>query len=84
VAKDYKRQAMCSHVARRLCEERERQKLSRNRLSEMAGLSRQMITFVEREERNPSLETLFRITVALGLPLSRIIKEAEEAADKKK
>lgn len=75
---------MCSHVARRLCEERERQKLSRNRLSEMAGLSRQMITFVEREERNPSLETLFRITVALGLPLSRIIKEAEEAADKKK
>lgn len=71
---------MCSHVARRLCEERERQQLSRNRLSEMAGLSRQMITFVEREERNPSLETLFRITEALGIPLSKIVKEAEEHA----
>jgi transcriptional regulator with XRE-family HTH domain len=42
-----------------------------------------MITFVEREERNPSIETLFRITEALGVPLSSIVREAEERAEKK-
>ena len=58
---------MCSHVARLIREERQRQNLSLNALAARAGLSRQMVTFVEREERNPSLDTVLRLSSALGI-----------------
>lgn len=54
------------------------------RLAEMSGLSQGMISLVEHEQRNPTLETLLRITTALGIELSRVIAEAETAAKRKK
>ena len=47
-------------------------------LAERAGLSRAMISFVEREIRNPSLETLLRITHVLELDLGKIITKANK------
>jgi transcriptional regulator with XRE-family HTH domain len=53
------------------------------RLAEMSGLSQGMISMVEHEERNPSLETLVRIAEALEIDLSVILARAETAAKKR-
>ena len=77
------REAICSHVARILREEREKREISMTVLAERAGLSQAMISFVEREIRNPSLETLIRIAEVLGLNLGEVIKRAYVAAGKR-
>lgn len=69
-------EAICSEVARLLKEERERQGVSLNSLAEQAGLSRQTVTFIEQELRNPTLETLLRLTAALKIDLDKIILKA--------
>lgn len=71
---------MCSHVARLIREERQRQNLSLNALAARAGLSRQMVTFVEREERNPSLDTVLRLSSALGIKFEKLLKQARHAS----
>jgi transcriptional regulator with XRE-family HTH domain len=70
------REKICSNVARLLREERERRNLSLNVLAAKAGLSRQMVGYVEQEERNPSLDTLLRLSDALDLNLDDLIKRA--------
>jgi len=75
---------VCSQVARLLREEREKRKISMTALAERAGLSRTMIRFVEREVRNPTLETLLRMTNALEIDLGEVIQKANVAARKKK
>ena len=52
------------------------------RLAEMSGLSQGMISFVEHEQRNPSLDTLLRICHALKIELSTVLVSAERAAKK--
>ena len=69
---------ICSQVAYILKEEREKQCLSLNSLSEKAGLSRQTITFIEQELRTPNLDTLLRITSALNIELESVITRARE------
>jgi transcriptional regulator with XRE-family HTH domain len=49
------------------------------RLAEMSGLSQGMISLVEREQRNPSLDTLTRICGALDIELSSVLSKAERA-----
>ena len=49
-------------------------------LASKAGLSQAMISFVERELRNPTLDTLLRITGVLKVDLGRIIQEAAAEA----
>jgi transcriptional regulator with XRE-family HTH domain len=73
------RERISSNVARLLREERERQKLSLNLLAAKAGISRQMVSYVEQEERNPSLDTLLRIADALNVNLDDVIKRARMA-----
>lgn len=52
------------------------------RLAEMSGLSQGMISFVEHEQRNPSLDSLLRMCGALRIELSSVLKRAERAAAK--
>ena len=52
------------------------------RLAEKAGLSQAMISFVERQIRNPTLETLLRIAAVLELDLGDVIQRASKAASK--
>jgi len=75
---------VCFHVARILREERQRRNMSMTALAERAGLSRTMIRFVEQEVRNPTLETLLRMTSALEVDLGEVIQKATTAAHKKK
>lgn len=53
--------------------------MSMTRLAEKSGLSQGMISLVEHEERNPSLDTLVRICEALGIRLSTVLARAERA-----
>ena len=77
---DHLRQAVCSEVARILKAERVKRKLSMTDLAAQCGLSHQMVSFVEREMRNPTLDTLLRITGALGVSLPDVLKRATRAA----
>jgi len=63
-------------VVQLLRKERIRRKISLNRLAEKAGLSRSMVSYVERGMRNPTLDTAFRIAGALNVDLWRMIKRA--------
>ncbi len=47
-------------------------------LGEKTGLSQQAISYIEREMRIPNLDTLLRITNALGIALGDIINQAEK------
>lgn len=53
-----------------------------NAVAERAGLSQQMVSYVEREMRNPTLETLLRMANALNIDLAKIIHEASQTAAK--
>ena len=52
-------------------------KLSKRALAEKAGLHQTYIGKTECGSRNPSLDAANAIAVAIGLPLSRLIVEAE-------
>lgn len=82
VSADRLRQSVCSHVARILREKREERGLSMTELAHRAGLSQAMISFVERELRNPTLDTLLRIASVLKVDLADVLKRANEAAVK--
>jgi transcriptional regulator with XRE-family HTH domain len=73
-------QAMASQVARILRVERQKLGLSLSTLGERAGLSYQMISYVEREMRSPTLDTLLRITGALHVSLAEVMRRAEKAS----
>lgn len=47
-----------------------------NLVAERAGLSQQMVSYVEREMRNPTLETLLRIAAAIGVDLAEVLRRA--------
>ena len=68
-------------VARLLKKERENRNLSKAKVSETSGLSRRMIGFVEEGKRNPTLDTLSRLTEALGIELAVLIRDARQAAN---
>lgn len=76
VLKDSTVNAFCASVAAVLKKERLRQSLSMNLLAERAGLSQQMVSYVERGMRKPTLDTIFRISVALDINLSMVIEKA--------
>ena len=77
--KEY-RSEVATNVAAILRMEREKRSLSMNAVAERAGLSQQMVSYVEREMRNPSLDTLLRITRVLQLDLSTVLQRAEKSA----
>lgn len=72
--------AVCAQVAVILRDERQRQALSMSAVAEKAGLSQQMVSYVERGMRVPTLETLLRISAALDVDLSEVISGAEKAS----
>ena len=76
-------QSICSNVVKTLRQEREKRGLSMNLVAERAGLSQQMVSYVEREMRNPTLETLLRISAALEIDLWKVIRRANDLALKK-
>ena len=75
-----RRDLITAEVARLLREARERKDLSMTRLAAKAGLSLSIISFLERGLRNPTLETLLRVTEVLDIDLSKVLEKAEKRA----
>ena len=84
VASDKSQQAVCSRVAHILKQEREKRGLSMNLVAERVGLSQQMVSYVEREMRNPTLETLLRIAAAMKVDMVKVLRTAQKTAAKAK
>ena len=72
-----------SDVARLLKAERLRRHISMTRVANEAGLSQQMISYVERGMRSPTLDTLLRIAGVLKIDLWKILKSASETTRNK-
>jgi transcriptional regulator with XRE-family HTH domain len=75
-----KTRAVCARIVRLLYEERKRRGLSKYALAARSGLSQQMISYVERGLRYPSLETTLRIADALEVDFAKIVKKACKVA----
>ena len=78
--KDLPYQAVCLKVAELLRQERLHQELSLSTVATRAGLSYQMISYVERGLRVPGLDTLLRITTALQLDAADLLRRAQVAS----
>ena len=66
-------------VGKVLKEYRERAGMTQEVFSGLAGLDRTHYSKLERGERAPTLETLFKIGQALDIPPNMILKSIEEA-----
>jgi len=80
MASDKTRRLIGSRVAAILRQERLKAKLSLAAVAERSGLSYQMVSYVERELREPSLDTLLRISEALHLDAAEVLKRAQDSA----
>lgn len=73
-------QAICAEVIRHLREERKRRGLSNYAVAKRCGVSQSMLSLVERGLRNPTLETILKISDALEVDLSDIVRRATARA----
>ncbi|HEX3628063.1 MAG TPA: helix-turn-helix transcriptional regulator [Verrucomicrobiae bacterium] len=71
-------QTLCTKVIAVLQKERQRRKLSKYYVAQTSGLSPQMIGYIERGMRNPTLETVLRIAEAMGVKFEDVIKRARK------
>jgi transcriptional regulator with XRE-family HTH domain len=64
-----------------ILEFRERKRLTQEVLSGLADIGRTHLSAIERGERKPTLETLYRISQALGVRMSEIVRKIEMRID---
>ena len=57
---------------------RKSKKISQEVLSGLADIGRTHLSAIERGERKPTLETLYKISCALGVNMSDIVVEIEK------
>lgn len=63
---------------------RKRKHISQEVLSGLADIGRTHLSAIERGERKPTLETLYRISCALDVKMSAIVAEIELRIDQKR
>ncbi|MBQ3861794.1 MAG: helix-turn-helix transcriptional regulator [Clostridia bacterium] len=61
---------------------RERKGLSQEVVSGLADIGRTHLSAIERGERRPTLDTLFKLAFALNMPASEIVREIEREIEK--
>lgn len=66
-------------VGAAIARQRKRKKISQEVLSGLSDIGRTHLSAIERGERKPTLETLYRISVALGVKMSDIVLEIEKS-----
>jgi transcriptional regulator with XRE-family HTH domain len=59
---------------------RERQGLSLDELSRRAGVSKSMLSQIERAQANPTVAVVWRLAQALGVPLAELLQSADAPA----
>ncbi len=71
------RESVAAQVSAILRAEREGRSLSMTTVAERAGLSQQMVSYVERGMRSPTLDTLLRICGAIGADPADALRRAQ-------
>ena len=61
---------------------RERKGLSQEVVSGLADIGRTHLSAIERGERRPTLDTLFKLAAALNMSASEIVREIESEIEK--
>lgn len=61
-------------IAENLKRLREEQKLSQGQLAEKAGVSKVVISQIEKGDSNPTINTIWKLTGALGLPYTSLLE----------
>ena len=84
VSKNSLRDIVTANVVRLLREEREKRGLSMNVVAQRSGLSHSIVSLIERDLRNPTLDTLLRIAEAIDIDLGEILTRARQMARKSK
>ncbi|MCD7873297.1 MAG: helix-turn-helix transcriptional regulator [Clostridiales bacterium] len=70
-------------VGKVIARNRRKKGISQEVLSGLADIGRTHLSAIERGERKPTLETLYRISCALGVKMSDMIREIEKEIDEK-
>lgn len=65
------------HACRRIRELRQKNGWSLDVLSRASGVSRSMLSQIEREQANPTLAVTVRIAAALGLTMAELVEQPE-------
>lgn len=60
-----------------IAEFRKKKGISQEILSGLADIARTHLSAIERGERKPTLETLYKISCALGVTMEMIVREIE-------
>ncbi len=68
-------------VGQRIRNYRTQKKLSQEKLAELSGCHPTYIGQLERGEKNATLESIERITVALGITLSKLFEKLDDPKD---
>ena len=76
------REAVIEKLIGLLREKRMQKKLSVNEVATRSGLSRAMVSRVEKGERLPTIDTLLRISEALEIDLARLLRKAVNSVRK--
>lgn len=61
-----------------IAQARKEKGISQEVLSGLAGIGRTHLSAIERGERKPTLETLYRISEAMGIKMSDLVLEIEK------
>ena len=64
-----------------ICDFRKRKGISQEVLSGLADIGRTHLSAIERGERKPTLETLYRLCKAMDVKMSDVTKEIENRID---
>ena len=83
MTKAQRREAICAELVRLIGEERERQKLSKNKLAFLTGLNQSTVSRLENYPENPSLDSLLRIADALEINLGDVLRQAVQIVNDK-
>lgn len=65
-------------VGETIAEIRKNKAISQDVLSGLAGIGRTHLSAIERGERKPTLETLYRLSIAFEMKMSDIVLEIEK------
>lgn len=61
---------------------RKRRGLSQEVVSGLSGIARTHLTMIENGSKNPNLDTIWRISQALDISASELIRQVEEEIEK--
>ena len=71
-------------VGRVIAENRIKKNMSQEVLSGLSAIGRTHLSAIERGIRKPTLETLYKISQALGVRMSELVDEIENRAEQSK